>query len=102
MAPVLWCGPQGMSPNAADYDGRTALMLAAGGGHEVRGRARGTCLMAVAWPQHAASILFPPRRPWLDSYWTTGPRPTNWSEWRDGVLRSEAYLPHGIAAPMPS
>lgn len=27
---------QGMSPNAADYDGRTGLMLAAASGHEVR------------------------------------------------------------------
>ena len=29
----LW---QGMTANVADYDNRTALMLAAGGGHEVR------------------------------------------------------------------
>lgn len=26
---------QGMNPNSADYDGRTALMLASSGGHEV-------------------------------------------------------------------
>ncbi len=32
---------QGVSPNCADYDGRTGLMLTAVGGHEVRSEAGG-------------------------------------------------------------
>jgi hypothetical protein len=41
---------QGMAPNTADYDGRTALMIAAFKGHKVGG---GCAAVAAAWAAHA-------------------------------------------------